>query len=236
MNDGITPLFIASEKGHELVVGRLLQQSGIDVNQAMNDGITPLYVASHKGHELVVGRLLQQSGIDVNQATNNGATPLFIASEKGHGLVVNRLMQHIDAYDPSPFFKYLMESNATMIYEKAQNLARFIQDVHEMKIYYTFVRCCDRKGFLVSSDCALLMKQGLEVAAETCTHEDAIVVYKTILQKARKDKMVDNASVHRFENRAEVKRMENAPFIKTMQAAIQSNTKRIDAHTISAAS
>jgi ankyrin repeat protein len=46
MNDGSTPLFIASQNRRSEVVSMLLAKQGVDVNQAMNDGATPLLIAS----------------------------------------------------------------------------------------------------------------------------------------------------------------------------------------------
>ena len=39
VNDGATPLFIASQNGHCEVVSMLLAKEDVDVNQATNDGI-----------------------------------------------------------------------------------------------------------------------------------------------------------------------------------------------------
>jgi L,D-peptidoglycan transpeptidase YkuD (ErfK/YbiS/YcfS/YnhG family) len=53
-NDGLTPLFRASQMGHEKVVELLLGKDGVDVNKANDDGDTPLMVAAHG----IVRRLL----------------------------------------------------------------------------------------------------------------------------------------------------------------------------------
>jgi hypothetical protein len=91
-DDGATPLFMASQKGHAEVVSMLLAKQGVNVNQAANSGATPLYVASQNGHAEVVSTLLVKQGVNVNQAKNNSATPLYVASQKGYTKVVSMLL------------------------------------------------------------------------------------------------------------------------------------------------
>ena len=74
---------MATEHGHEAVVGKLLVAAGVDVNQATKDnGITPLWVACQYGHTKAVSALLDKARdtVDVNQATTDGASPLLMAT------------------------------------------------------------------------------------------------------------------------------------------------------------
>ncbi|KFZ19923.1 hypothetical protein V502_03426, partial [Pseudogymnoascus sp. VKM F-4520 (FW-2644)] len=91
-NNGWTPLYGASSKGHIDVV-KVLLQHGADVTVATNDGWTPLNGASSKGHIEVV-KVLLQHGADVTVSNNNGWTPLNGASSDGHVEVVKVLLQH----------------------------------------------------------------------------------------------------------------------------------------------
>ena len=91
-DNGTTPLYIASEKGHAEVVSILLAKQGVNVNQTMNDGATPLYAASLQGHTEVVSMLLAKQGVGANQAMKGGCTPLWIASRYGHTEVVSLLL------------------------------------------------------------------------------------------------------------------------------------------------
>jgi len=52
MNDGVTPLFITCQNGHE-AVARLLLDRRAQVDLATNDGVTPLYITCQNGHEAV---------------------------------------------------------------------------------------------------------------------------------------------------------------------------------------
>jgi ankyrin repeat protein len=91
MNDGATPLLVASQNGHVDVV-RILIGRGADINKADNDGVTPLWIASLNGHVEVVS-ILAERGADINKAMNDGATPLHAASLKGHVEVVSILTE-----------------------------------------------------------------------------------------------------------------------------------------------
>ena len=60
MNDGFTPLLMASLKGHVEVVG-VLVENGADINKANNDGYTPLIIAEALGHSEIVALLESHS-------------------------------------------------------------------------------------------------------------------------------------------------------------------------------
>ena len=65
MDDGRTPLYIASDKGHSEVVSMLLAMQGVNVNQGMDDSCTPLFAASQGGHTEVVSMLLAKQGLSL---------------------------------------------------------------------------------------------------------------------------------------------------------------------------
>eukprot|EP00121_Abeoforma_whisleri_P004846 Awhi_evm1s4386 len=82
----LTPLYIASYKGHFDVVKCLIVDGKVDVDKTNNDGQTPLCIASYKGYLDAVKCLIVDGKADVDKADNNdniGQTPLFIASAKG---------------------------------------------------------------------------------------------------------------------------------------------------------
>ena len=90
-NDGATPLYTASQKGHVEVV-KLLCDAGAAKDQARNDGTTPLFAASQEGHVEVV-KLLCDVGANTNQAKKDGSTPLAMASQRGHAELVKLLRE-----------------------------------------------------------------------------------------------------------------------------------------------
>ncbi|XP_063904174.1 uncharacterized protein LOC135123451 [Zophobas morio] len=86
---GATPLFIASQNGHEKVV-EYLRTAGAEINCANNNGWTPLHIASQIGHEKVV-EYLTTAGAEINRTESKGWTPLHLASQNGHENVVEYL-------------------------------------------------------------------------------------------------------------------------------------------------
>ena len=90
-DDGQTPLFWASDRGHCDVVA-LLVARGADPNLARtSDGATPLFMAAQKGFTHIVQQLVQ-AGADLNQADTQGLTPLYWPASDGHIQVVETLL------------------------------------------------------------------------------------------------------------------------------------------------
>jgi len=95
---GCTALTWAAVKGYEGVVKILLEQEGINPDQAGTMyGRTPLSWAAMNGHEGVVRILLEREDVDPNQvATFYGQTPLSSAALNGHEGVVRILLEQED--------------------------------------------------------------------------------------------------------------------------------------------
>ena len=87
---GKTPLYLASQNGHEEVVLALLG-AGAQMDRASLDGITPLIVATVGGSENIVRRLLA-GGAEVDHMTPDGVTALLAASAGGDDDLVDTLL------------------------------------------------------------------------------------------------------------------------------------------------
>ena len=88
----LTPLHLASRRGHEDVV-HLLLEHGADSTAQDEEGWTSLHLASVNGHEKVA-RLLLEHGADVTAQTKDLETPLHLASQGGHEDIVRLLLEH----------------------------------------------------------------------------------------------------------------------------------------------
>jgi len=91
-SEGRTALHHASDCGHEVVVG-LLVEYGVDADARVNNGYTALHLAANHGHAAVV-RLLLERGADPN--TNDyytRKTALYRAAGRGYTEVVRLIVE-----------------------------------------------------------------------------------------------------------------------------------------------
>ena len=66
--NGITPLYVASQNDQMSIVKYLIQEAKANVNQARDDGSASLFTASDQGYLGIVKYLVQEGKADVNQA------------------------------------------------------------------------------------------------------------------------------------------------------------------------
>ena len=88
----ITPLMVASSKGHRSLVSFFLEQY-LGVDQPSENGWTALLFACWEGNDAIVD-LLVQNKASVNATSTAGCSSLMLASQNGHLNVVNILVQN----------------------------------------------------------------------------------------------------------------------------------------------
>ncbi|STX28546.1 ankyrin repeat-containing protein [Legionella beliardensis] len=115
--DDVGLLFLACQKGNLNAVQTLLNEKGIDINQAEESKKTPLYIACQNGYLDIVQALLSKENININQVDEDNTTPLHIACENGYLTIVEELLKKKEAIDVN------LENNddVTPLYIACQN-------------------------------------------------------------------------------------------------------------------
>jgi ankyrin repeat protein len=90
--EGKTLLHVASDKGHEKLLAKLLAHPGIDINAKDNYGYTALVLASDRGYQKIVSKLLAYPGIDINYKSQYGYTALGLSCINGRNNTVETLL------------------------------------------------------------------------------------------------------------------------------------------------
>ncbi|KAK0757420.1 hypothetical protein N5P37_010144, partial [Trichoderma harzianum] len=90
--NSFTPLLLAADCGHLVILKHLLGR-GAEMNvRALND-ITPLHLAAEKGH-VALAEFLIQNGAEIDYLGNAASRPLHLAAEAGHLALVKMLLQY----------------------------------------------------------------------------------------------------------------------------------------------
>ncbi|KAL0432855.1 UNVERIFIED_CONTAM: Ankyrin repeat-containing protein [Sesamum latifolium] len=91
--EGETPLYVAAENGHTLVVGEFLRHSDAETSSIpANNGYDPFHVAAKQGHLDVLKELLRFFPSLVMTTDTTNSTALHTAAAQGHIDVVNLLL------------------------------------------------------------------------------------------------------------------------------------------------
>jgi len=93
---GNTAISWAARRGHEAIVGILLEREDVTPDTTDKNGRTPLSWAAGNGHGGIVKMLLEREDVTPNATDKNGRTPLSWAAGNGHGGVVKMLLGRED--------------------------------------------------------------------------------------------------------------------------------------------
>ena len=76
MDNGSSPLFVASQDGQTDIVSLLLNANA-NPNSQRDDGTSPLYIAGQQGHTDIVSLLLKANA-NPNSQKDDGSSPLSL--------------------------------------------------------------------------------------------------------------------------------------------------------------
>ncbi|XP_062577488.1 serine/threonine-protein phosphatase 6 regulatory ankyrin repeat subunit C-like, partial [Saccostrea cucullata] len=172
--DGVTPLYIACQNGHQSTVQLLLTNSA-DIHLCDKDGKSPLYVACRNGHDNTV-KLLLNNGSQINSSDNDGINPLFIACQNGHDSTVQLLLNNgakINSCD---------NNGRSPLYIACQN--GHDNTVHILLNKGAEINLCNRNGYTPlhiacykrhESTVQILLKRGAEI--NSCDRDGKSALY-----------------------------------------------------------
>ena len=134
-----------------------------------------------------------------------------------------------DEQDIAKFYSKLMEDtqNTIALLSKLNDLPDLIEDVHQMKFYYSLVMYSYRTGAIDSDERDGYIQNGLLSCSKFTTDEDQWTIYRLILDKALQDGIINREQEIRFNIRGQLVNIENAAFIKDIQRAVKANTSSI---------
>jgi len=140
LNNGATPMWIASQKNH-LEAMKWLYDHGAqgDVRTPLNNGATPMYAVSRNKHLRIV-QFLHENGAaqDVNEKSWNEETPLWRVCKNNNLDIVQWLILQGTPSNTTSWFNELNYENRMILYQ--QGLRNRDVD-HES--YLAFLTCVD---------------------------------------------------------------------------------------------
>ncbi|XP_052071232.1 uncharacterized protein LOC127709658 [Mytilus californianus] len=117
--DGVSPVFVSSQKG-DIEAVKMLLENKADVNKCKDSDVSPLFMACQKNHIEIVQLLLEYKA-DVNICIDSDVTPLFMACQKNHIEIVKMLLQYrsdvnkCKESDVSPLFMACQKSHIEIV-------------------------------------------------------------------------------------------------------------------------
>ena len=214
----------ATALAHALEGNTSLQELYLSSNQISDEGVTALGSLLHGNTKLSIyfcGRWIKPSDKPKGTAAHDGEIAPFYDNKP----------KNAAAHDGeiAPFYDKLIKLNGLDINAATRSLfelSSFIEDVHQMKIYYTYVACYRRMGLIEKEDAATFIRNGLRSVSTECKDRRSVVIFKLINEKAEDDGYITRYEFLEFDQLAE--RAGLQPMFESLAAAIQANTARIE--------
>ena len=211
-----------------------LRQLSLDNNQISDKGATALAQAM-KGNTT-----LYLLSLGNNQISDEGVTALGSLLDGNAKLSIYADDQQIKPSDKpkdtaahdgeiTPFYDKLIKINkkdVNVATRLLHELSSFIDDVHEMKIYYTYVACYYRMSLIEKDDAGTFIKNGLLTVSTKCQDRYSVVMFKLINEKAYEDGYLTRWDFHDGDQLAEHAGLQ--PKFESLVEAIRANTACIE--------
>ena len=220
----------ATALAHALQGNTTLRGLYLDNNQVSDEGATALAQAMDGN------TTSQRVYLGNNQISDEGATALGSLLHGNTKLCIYACGRWIKPKDTAahdgeiaPFYDNLIKLNGLDVNAATRllfELSSFIDDVHQMKIYYTYVACYRRMGLIEKEDAATFIQNGLRYVSTECRDRYSVVIFKVINEKAKDDGYLTPYDFHDGDQLAE--RAGLQPMFESLVAAIQANTARIE--------
>ena len=222
----------ATALAHAMKGNTTLQKLVFNGNQISDEGATALAIAM-KGNTTFQKLYLQN-----NQISDEGATALGSILHGNTKLSIYACGRWIKPSDKdtaahdgeiAPFYDKLIKINKKDVNVATRllgELSSFIEDVHEMKIYYTYVACYYRMSLIEQDDAGTFIKNGLLTVSTKCQDRYSVVMFKLINEKAYEDGYLTRWDFHDGDQLAEHAGLQ--PKFESLVEAIRANTARIE--------
>ncbi|MBY0405691.1 MAG: ankyrin repeat domain-containing protein, partial [Cyanobacteria bacterium] len=178
--EGKTLLHVASDKGHEKLLAKLLAHPGIDINAMDNYGYTALVLASDRGYQKIVSKLLAYPGIDINYRSQYGYTALGLSCINGRNNTVETLLAdpRIEKNGPSqkgstPLILAAMYGHSKIVKQLVASPGVHINAQNDYG--YNALMAASEHGYRKCVE-TLLQQPGIEINAKDYTGKTALAL------------------------------------------------------------
>ena len=196
--------------------------------------------ATALAHAIKGNTTLQKLYLDNDQISDEGVTALAYALSGNTKLSIyacGRWFKPSDKHhdtaahdgEIAPFYDKLIKINKKDVNVATRllgELSSFIDDVHMMKIYYTYVACYFRMSLIEKEDAGTFIKNGLLTVSTKCQDRRSVVLFKLINEKTEDDGYITRYELLDCDQLAEHAGLQS--MFESLAEAIHANTARIE--------
>eukprot|EP00558_Chaetoceros_sp_UNC1202_P012386 CAMPEP_0197240346 /NCGR_PEP_ID=MMETSP1429-20130617/6650_1 /TAXON_ID=49237 /ORGANISM="Chaetoceros sp., Strain UNC1202" /LENGTH=402 /DNA_ID=CAMNT_0042699967 /DNA_START=338 /DNA_END=1546 /DNA_ORIENTATION=+ len=192
---GLTPLLAACAHFNNVQMIKLLIDRGANVNvRAKRGGLTALHYACY-GEKIEMVKILIRRGADATITDDDHVTALDMLMMRAPWKVAV-VEEEISRTICSFFFK-LLENDRRGVNSKIAALIPEMQDIHQVEIFYIYLCLADKSGYITTQDRKnytqqMFTRMTVQISSIEDENNPSIDIYKVLLERALKDKMIDN--------------------------------------------